>query len=207
MNPNAYDYNGNNRYNPYAQGITRSRTISVLDSRERYLHTMFQTIDRDRSGSISVDELERTLVNGDMSHFNRETVRMLVNMFDSDHNGTINFQEFHGLWKYVEDWSQRFRYFDRDNSGSIDEMEMQYALRSFGFNLSQSFVHMLMGKFVTQEGRSDISFDNFVQACVTVYTLTESFKRKDYEGRGEILINYEGFLDLVIRCRPDVRGS
>lgn len=40
-------------------------------------------------------------------------------------------------------------------------------------------------------GNGDITFDCFVQACVTLSTLTKSFRARDYEGRGSIQINYE----------------
>ena len=53
-------------------------------------------------------------------------------MFDRDNSGTINFQEFSSLWKYVTDWQNCFRSYDRDNSGSIDKNELKTALTSFG---------------------------------------------------------------------------
>ncbi len=53
-------------------------------------------------------------------------------MFDRDQSGTINFQEFGALWKYIQDWQTTFRSYDRDNSGSIDQRELQTALTSFG---------------------------------------------------------------------------
>lgn len=40
-------------------------------------------------------------------------------------------------------------------------------------------------------GNGDITFDNFVQACVTLSSLTKSFRSRDYETRGSIIINYE----------------
>jgi hypothetical protein len=43
----------------------------------------FSAVDTDRSGQLSVDELQRALVNGDWSPFNIETVRTMVNMFDT----------------------------------------------------------------------------------------------------------------------------
>lgn len=46
-------------------------------------------------------------------------------MFDRDRSGTINFQEFGSLWKYVNDWQTTFRSYDRDNSGSIDKNELK----------------------------------------------------------------------------------
>jgi Ca2+-binding EF-hand superfamily protein len=48
-------------------------------------------------------------------------------------------------------------------------------------------------------GKGDITFDNFVQACVTVKTLTDSFRQFDSDGDGWIQINYEQFLELIVR--------
>ena len=53
-------------------------------------------------------------------------------MFDKDHTGTINFQEFGSLWKYIQDWQTTFRSYDKDNSGAIDQQELKTALTSFG---------------------------------------------------------------------------
>ena len=53
-------------------------------------------------------------------------------MFDIDRSGTIDFEEFSALWKYVTDWQKCFRTYDTDNSGAIDEGELKYALTSFG---------------------------------------------------------------------------
>ena len=42
---------------------------------------------------------------------------MMIGMFDRDNSGSVNFQEFCQLWRYVTDWLNCFRSFDRDNSG------------------------------------------------------------------------------------------
>ena len=137
------------------------------------LWSWFKAVDTDNSGSLTVDELQRALVNGDWSPFNIETVRNIVNMFDtsklqvqvfwgkvnvmcgfltlafflSDNTGTIDFNEFAGLWKYIEDWKQCFQTFDVDGSGSIDRTEMKNALRTFGYNLSDNFINLLIQKY------------------------------------------------------------
>jgi len=49
----------------------------------------------------------------------------MIGMFDRDRSGTINFQEFGALWKYVQDWQTTFKSYDRDNSGSIDKNELK----------------------------------------------------------------------------------
>ena len=60
-------------------------------------------------------------------------------MFDKNLSGSIGFEEFSQLWKYVTDWQQCFRSYDKDNSGSIDRSELQNALVNFGKSHSQSF--------------------------------------------------------------------
>ncbi|KAI9351005.1 hypothetical protein BD770DRAFT_394106 [Pilaira anomala] len=168
------------------------------------LWNWFTAVDTDRSGQLSVDELQRALVNGDWSPFNIETVRTMVNMFDKDNSGTIDFNEFAGLWKYIEDWKRCFQTFDADNSGNIDHKEMSNALKTFGYNLSDQFIRVLVQKFDKyghSTGKGNITFDNFVQACVTVKTLTDSFRQFDTDNDGWIQINYEQFLELVIRQR------
>ena len=54
----------------------------MADRREQYLWNLFQRMDLDGSGSITVYELQKALINGDWSPFNIETVRMMVSMFD-----------------------------------------------------------------------------------------------------------------------------
>ena len=47
------------------------------------LWSWFQTVDRDRSGQISTDELRAALMNNNWSHFNLETCRLMIGMLFS----------------------------------------------------------------------------------------------------------------------------
>lgn len=53
-------------------------------------------------------------------------------MFDRENKGGVNFNEFAGVWKYITDWQNIFRNYDRDNSGFIDRNELKLALTGFG---------------------------------------------------------------------------
>ena len=55
--------------------------------------------------------------------------------------------QFSGLWKYIKDWQNVFRHFDRDRSGSIDRGELQQALTQFGYNLSPPLMNLLEKKY------------------------------------------------------------
>jgi len=166
----------------------------------------FSTVDTDRSGAITVNELERALINGDWTPFDLDTVKMLMQIFDADRSGTIGFNEFAGLWKYIKDWQNVFRHFDRDRSGSIDGQELREALGQFGFNLSPPLLELLQRKYdikassVSQYGGPPpgITFDRFVRACVVVKQLSEAFGRLDTDRDGWIQINYDQFMNTVL---------
>jgi len=167
---------------------------------QNFLWGVFQNVDKDRSGQISAVELTTALSNGTWQPFNPETVRLMIGMFDKDNSGTINFQEFLALWKYVTDWQTTFRGYDRDNSGSIDKNELRTALTSFGYRLSEKFYDILIRKF-DRQGRGTVAFDDFVQCAVVLQTLTSSFQAYDTDRDGVIQIAYEQFLTLVFSLR------
>ena len=89
-------------------------------------------------------------------------------MFDRQNRGTINFEDFGALWKYVTDWQNCFRSFDRDNSGNIDANELKTALINFGYRLSDATHHMLLRKF-DRLGKGTIYFDDFIQCCIVLH--------------------------------------
>lgn len=57
----------------------------------------------------------------------------MISMFDRDHSGTINLQEFVQLYEYIDKWKKCFQSFDKDNSGNISPEELHQALCAFGY--------------------------------------------------------------------------
>ncbi|KZT22456.1 EF-hand [Neolentinus lepideus HHB14362 ss-1] len=170
------------------------------------LWNWFAAVDTDRSGQVSVYELEKALINGDWTPFDLDTVKMLMSIFDTDRSGTIGFNEFSGLWKYIKDWQNVFRHFDRDRSGTIDGSELQDALRQFGFNLNPQLMRLVEKKYDIKAtgptgrgpGSPGITFDRFVRCCVVIKQLSESFMRLDTDRDGWIQLNYDQFLQTVL---------
>ncbi|KAF8923488.1 Programmed cell death protein 6 [Dissophora ornata] len=175
----------------HQQAVNYQQQHTAQQSADASLRQWFDAVDADRSGQLSTEELQRALIN--------------------DNSGQINFAEFSGLWKYIEEWRTCFRAFDQDQSGSIDFNELRTAMRSFRYNLSDDFLKLLIKKY-DKNGRGDVSFDNFVQIAVTVKSLTDAFMRIDREGKGYATIGYEQafslftildwqFLELVVNNR------
>lgn len=142
-------------------------------------------------------------------------------MFDKENRGTVSFQDFGALWKYVTDWQSCFRSFDTDNSGNIDRNELKTALTSFGYRLSDNLINILIRKF-DRFGQGTILFDDFIQCCIILYvrtggwtygwtqefnsllyfqTLTSSFRAMDHDMDGVISIHYEQFLSMVFSLK------
>ncbi|ALC42449.1 CG17765 [Drosophila busckii] len=161
-----------------------------------FLKDIFKQLDKDGSGFISADELQEALSNGSWSAFNPETIRLMIGMFDRDKRGHVSYENFGALWNYVTDWQKCFRNYDLDNSNSIDRQELQTALTSFGYKLSAELLDTLIKKF-DRIGAGHVLFDDFIQCCIVLQTLTTAFKAHDKDMKGVITIDYEQFLDMV----------
>jgi Ca2+-binding EF-hand superfamily protein len=157
------------------------------------LWQLFGAVDKDRSGSLTEAELRTALVNGDWSPFDPHTVRMMIRMFDTDRSGSINFDEFCGLWGFLSAWRGLFDRFDTDRSGTISYNEFNEALVAFGYRLSPSFVTLLYRTY-DRRGENAISFDLFVQACISLKRMTDVFKKYDEDRDGYITLSFEEFL-------------
>jgi len=69
-----------------------------------------------------------------------------------------------------------------------------------GYRLSDDFINLLLRKFDrTHTGR--IVFDDFIQLCVVLQTLTASFRDQDKDRDGYITIHYEEFLRMVFSLK------
>uniref|UniRef100_A0A8C9MVX4 Programmed cell death protein 6 n=1 Tax=Serinus canaria TaxID=9135 RepID=A0A8C9MVX4_SERCA len=153
-------------------------------------------VDKDRSGIICDNELQQALSNGTWTPFNPATVRSILGMFDRENKGGVNFNEFTGVWKYITDWQNVFRTYDRDNSGMIDKNELKQALTGFGYRLSDQFYDILIRKF-DRQGKGQVAFDDFIQCCVVLQRLTDVFRRYDTDQDGWIQVSYEQYLSMV----------
>ena len=162
------------------------------------LWPLFLQVDKDRSGQLSEEELRRALVNGDYTAFDIHTVKMMIRMFDTDRSGTINFDEFCGLWGFLASWRGLFDRFDVDRSGNISHREFEDALVAFGYRLSPQFTTLLFNTYARSHsrGRGDegvrervLSFDLFVQACISLKRMTDVFKKFDTDRDGYITLS------------------
>ncbi|KXH66899.1 hypothetical protein CSAL01_03676 [Colletotrichum salicis] len=168
------------------------------DGADPTLLPLFRAVDKDGTGQLSERELSTALVNGDWTAFDPQTVRMMIRMFDSDRSGTIGFAEFCGLWSFLASWRTLFDRFDADRSGNISLGEFTNALVAFRYRLSPGFVELLFRTY-DKRGEGVMSFDLFVQACISLKRMTDVFKKYDDDRDGYITLSFEDFLTEILK--------
>jgi peflin len=187
------------------------RTPAPPDPDSADLYPLFQAANASHTGALSSQELGSALVNADYSPFDSYTITMMMRMFSSAPNlSTITYPEFQNLWRFLADWRQLFERFDEDNSGRISLAEFSNALVAFGYRLTQPFVGNLYHTY-TDKGRrmeerrgsggrlgEGMSFDLFVQACISLKKMTDVFKGYDEDRDGYVTLSFEEFLKEIL---------
>ncbi|XP_078045470.1 penta-EF-hand domain containing protein peflin [Augochlora pura] len=159
----------------------------------------FAAVDRDNSGRITASELKCALANGQGGTFSDTACRLMIGMFDKEKNGTIDLLEFQALYNYINAWLGVFRGFDHDNSGNIQENELNAALTQMGYRLSPDFTSFLIKKS-DPTGHSSITVDQFIVLCVQIQRFTDAFRVRDSDQAGTISIAFEDFLSVALSC-------
>jgi len=156
----------------------------------------FNAVDSDKSGQISAGELQKALVNGNWSNFSEEACRMMIDLYDHNNSGTIDILEFKRLFEAINQWKTTFESFDKDRSGRIEQSELTQAFQQMGYRFSPQFVSNLLAKYDPRTRR--LTLDNFIVACVQIQRLTNSFRTRDREMRGQATMAYEDFIGIAL---------
>ncbi|KAL3498933.1 hypothetical protein ACH5RR_041665 [Cinchona calisaya] len=86
----AADVDGNGTID-YIEFITATMHMNRME-REDHLYTAFEYFDKDKSGYITMEELEHALKEYNMG--DEKTIKEIIAEVDTDHDGRINYDEF-----------------------------------------------------------------------------------------------------------------
>jgi len=153
----------------------------------------FSSIDQTKSGFIDAAGLKPSLEAGG-DKFSSATIDNLVLMF-SVNSKTINFQEFCSLFKYIKLIRLAFESASRRKSGYLDLNEVTFALHQAQFVLMPFAIKRLFSKF-DKNHRNSLSFENFMELCISLSNLKNIFHRMDINRTGTVTIDVNAFLDI-----------
>lgn len=173
--------------------------ISMADDDQTFIESVFRKVDKNKSGDIDAKELQRALSNGRWTPFNIETVRLMIEMFDSNGSGMITLKDFGSLWNYISSWSDCFKAFDSDNSGNINKEELKRALTTTGYSFPESFYDFLMIKFDRNKDGA-IYFDDFIHCNMMLHITKHEFQQHPADGTGDISFKFEDFMLSALHC-------
>jgi len=183
--------------------------IAPPDVNKDESYAWFLAVDQDGNGQLSPEELRSALLNEGGLSFSASTVKYLMGIFDVDGSGTIGFDEFAPLWRFMTQWRRMFDSFDIDRDGRIDAAELGQALDHYNLHVGQPILNMLVNKYgITAQRnqppgrppRVQMDLDHFVCACVVVRQMCELYDKCTVGGPrpGKSQISRDQFLETVV---------
>ncbi|KAF9621650.1 hypothetical protein IFM89_025561 [Coptis chinensis] len=138
---------------------------SMTDEEIKGLQQMFNNMDTDRSGTITLEELKVGLSRLG-SKLTESEIKQLMDAADVDKNGSIDYIEFitatmhrHRLEK-EENLYKTFQYFDKDGSGFITRDELKHAMSEYGMGDEATIDEVIRDVDTDNDGK--INYEEFV---------------------------------------------
>eukprot|EP01126_Amoeba_proteus_P002058 TRINITY_DN1064_c0_g1_i1.p1 TRINITY_DN1064_c0_g1~~TRINITY_DN1064_c0_g1_i1.p1 ORF type:complete len:137 (-),score=44.24 TRINITY_DN1064_c0_g1_i1:182-592(-) len=108
----------------------------ITEEYREELREAFYMFDKNRDGSISVNELSQVLRNLNQAATDAE-INEMIRQVDKDGDGEIDFEEFVSMMANAkcsteEEMRQAFAVFDSDGNGFIDKKELRSVLQQLG---------------------------------------------------------------------------
>ncbi|EEC06684.1 programmed cell death-involved protein, putative, partial [Ixodes scapularis] len=174
---------------------------SVIQTRDHaFLMSVFRSVVRDRTTTITASELQRALANGTWKPFSEDLVNMMVKLFDRNFDGCIDFEEFVCLWHHITEWINVFKSEPPTfaSGDRLNKTELQSAFMQLNFRLSLGLCHVMIRRF-DQSGDNRINVADFVRLCIILQYATEAFKTFDTGQVGQAKITYDQFLTTMFK--------
>jgi len=157
------------------------------------LQQWFQSVDRDRSGTITANELAMITFNG--APLGIQVAFKMMQVFDRDRSGNISFHEYAALHKFLLSLQNAFFAGDSDRSGRLDCREIHTALGVAGFQLSFQTVQALYSHY--DKTGYGIMFSDFLMLCSTVAMGRSLFEQRDPRRSGQLTLSLDQLLEIV----------
>ncbi|KAJ0969653.1 hypothetical protein J5N97_022530 [Dioscorea zingiberensis] len=106
------------------------------------LREWFQRVDSNSTGNITAPQLKSAFAVGNLE-FPLSIVQQMIRMYDFDRNGTMNFEEFVALNKFLLKVQNAFSSLDRRGLGFLTPDDVYEALVKLGFSLDSPAFYTL----------------------------------------------------------------
>ncbi|CAA0827732.1 Unknown protein [Striga hermonthica] len=162
------------------------------------LREWFDRVDSQKTGSITANQLKSAFAAGNLQ-FPISVVQQIVRMYDFDRNGTMSFEEFVELNKFLLKVQQAFSGLERGRRFLVLD-EAYEALVNIGFSLDSPAFYTACEKF-DQSGNGKLKLDDFISLCIFVQSARNLFNSFDTSRQGRVTLDFNQFVYCTSNCR------
>ncbi|XP_020094516.1 peflin-like isoform X3 [Ananas comosus] len=123
----------------------------------------------------------------------------MIRMYDFDRNGTMNFEEFVALNKYLLKVQNVFSALQRDR-GFLNLDEVYEALVKLGFSLDSPAFYTVCESF-DKNKMGMIRLDEFISLCIFIQSARNLFNSFDTSKQGRVTLDFNQFVYCTANCR------
>ncbi|KAK4761342.1 hypothetical protein SAY87_006235 [Trapa incisa] len=162
------------------------------------LREWFERVDSEKTGSITAPQLKRAFSVGNLE-FSLSVVEQMIRMYDYDRNGTMSFEEFVALNKFLLKVQQAFADLERGRGYLVPE-EVYEAFLKIGFTLDSPAFYTVCESF-DQKKNGKFRLDDFISLCIFVQSARNLFSSFDTAKQGRISLDFNQFVYCTANCR------
>ncbi|XP_023511846.1 sorcin-like [Cucurbita pepo subsp. pepo] len=162
------------------------------------LKEWFDRVDSEKSGSIIASQLQNALAVGNLN-FPLSIVQQMIRMYDFDRNGTMSFEEFVALNKFLIKLQQAFSDLERGRGYLVPE-DVYEALVKIGFTLDSPAFYTVCESF-DQKKNGRFRLDDFISLCIFVQSARNLFNSFDTAKQGRVTLDLNQFVYCTANCR------
>ncbi|KAJ6986187.1 sorcin-like [Populus alba x Populus x berolinensis] len=162
------------------------------------LREWFERVDSEKTGNITATQLKCALAVGNLE-FPLSVVQQMIRMYDFDRNGTMSFDEFVGLNKFLLKVQQAFSDLER-GLGYLVPDDVYKGLVKIGFSLDSPSFYTVCESF-DQKKNGKIHLDDFICLCIFVQSARNLFNSFDTTKQGRVTLDFNQLVYCTANCR------
>eukprot|EP00245_Coleochaete_scutata_P009278 TRINITY_DN3008_c0_g1_i1.p1 TRINITY_DN3008_c0_g1~~TRINITY_DN3008_c0_g1_i1.p1 ORF type:complete len:189 (-),score=38.22 TRINITY_DN3008_c0_g1_i1:724-1290(-) len=175
-------------------------TGAAEDPRNANLLRWFESVDTDGNKNINAEELQRALKAGNLN-FTLGTVTQMIRMYDRDQSGSVTFDEFIDLHKFLYTVQESFLQHDRHQNRNLTYEDAYQAVKFAGFALEARAFESACLVF-DAEKKGYFQLDVFIAMCAFFQCAANLFLGFDKDQLGLVTVNFSQFVYCAANLRP-----
>ncbi|XP_055815443.1 uncharacterized protein LOC129885255 [Solanum dulcamara] len=162
------------------------------------LREWFERVDTEKIGSITAIQLKSAFAIGNLE-FPITVVQQMIRMCDFDLNGTMSFEEFVELNKFLLKVQHVFSDLERGRGFLVPD-DVYEALIKIGFRLDSPALYTVCESFDSNKN-GKFRLDDFISLCIFVQSARNLFDSFDTTKQGRVTLDLNQFIYCTANCR------